>query len=191
MEDSGEGSPCSPSTKALYPCPWFPTRLSTPCPEQAPTSQDTCGSVAPHSPSITAVPAQQGVIGALQEVEVPFGNQKPPRRHVSTQMHRKHTPTSHTREHTCVPKEATQLLPVCPLPSFTNSSRLQGLPWINCRDSGLSHSDLVPTVKSEFTRSPTMGKGHVSVCIRLPHTYLIVGLGLESRGHSEGRTPFQ
>jgi hypothetical protein len=40
-------------------------------------------------------------------------------------------------------------------PSFTNSSELQGLQWINCMGSALSHISLVPAVvmKSGFTRA--------------------------------------
>lgn len=37
-----------------------------------------------HSPSIAAVPTEQGVIGAFQEIEVPFGSQRPQRKHVTT-----------------------------------------------------------------------------------------------------------
>lgn len=37
-----------------------------------------------HSPSIAAVPTEQGVIGAFQEIEVPFGSQRSQRKHVTT-----------------------------------------------------------------------------------------------------------
>ena len=37
-----------------------------------------------HSPSITAVPTEQGITGALQEIEVPFGSQRSQRKHVTT-----------------------------------------------------------------------------------------------------------
>lgn len=69
------------------------------------------GTLSPHnSPGITAIPTEQGIIGTLQEIEVPFGNQRPQRRHVTTQTLSKHMHTSHTCRQSCVPEEVTQTL---------------------------------------------------------------------------------
>ena len=54
-----------------------------------------------HSPSIAAVPTEQGVIGALQEIEVPFGSQRSQRKHVTAWTLWAQYP-SHTCGHICV-----------------------------------------------------------------------------------------
>ena len=54
-----------------------------------------------HSPSIAAVPTEQGVIGALQEIEVPCGSQRSQREHVSAWTLWAECPL-HTRGHICV-----------------------------------------------------------------------------------------
>lgn len=130
-----------------------------------PPYQDT---LLPHnSPSITAIPTEQSIIGALQEIEVPFGNQRPQRRHVTTQMPSKHVHTPHSRQHICVPKEATQTLPGAP-PVFYEQFQAPGSPADKLHGLSTKPHKLVPAVvtKSGFTRDPIRPcvKGRVSVC---------------------------
>ena len=54
-----------------------------------------------HSPSIAAVPTEQGVVGALQEIEVPCGSQRSQRKHVSAWTLWAECPL-HIRGHICV-----------------------------------------------------------------------------------------
>ena len=54
-----------------------------------------------HSPSIAAVPTEQGIVGALQEIEVPCGSQRSQRKHVSAWTLWAECPL-HTHGHICV-----------------------------------------------------------------------------------------
>ena len=66
--------------------PYIPTGPHFLVPNPLPSSE-TSGPPFPtplyHSPSIAAVPTKQGVIGTLQEIEVPFGSQRPQRKHIT------------------------------------------------------------------------------------------------------------
>lgn len=57
-----------------------------------------------HSPSIAAVSTEQGVVSALQEIEVPFGSQRPQRKHVTHEDTLwTHAPIARLWAHLCAP----------------------------------------------------------------------------------------
>lgn len=176
----------------FHPCPGvFLTFPSIPgCwPESAPISQHP-GAPFPiaqhHSPSVTAVPTEQGVQRALQEIEVPFGNQRPQRKHVTLMDTLwAHVPTLHVWTYVYGPYQIDALWIPLPL-LYVQPQVPRSLGRYTAGSSAPSGISSVPSVvvQSEYSRGTERLEECVCVCMGLPCTctgYLTEGRGWGAR----------
>lgn len=149
-----------------------------PVPNQLPSS-NTPGTVFPtpqyHSPSIAAVPTKQGVIGTLQEIEVPFGSQRPQRKHVThVDTLWTHAPIALLWTHLCgphtpngcslgAPPPPLRSLGRCTIGISAASSQLSALLWLwlGSRDTAgaqrggrIIHAMRMPGATTYLRRAP-------------------------------------
>lgn len=125
-----------------------------------------------HSPSVTAVPTEQGVQRALQEIEVPFGNQRPQRKHVTLMDTLwAQVPTLHVWTYVYGPYQIDALWIPLPL-LYVQPQVSRSLGRYTAGSSAPSGISSVPSVvvQSEYSRGTERLEERVCVCMGLPCT---------------------